>query len=416
MKVVKINAYLNTLIILGILYFLLGFALGINGLLIPYLKKAFHLSNTDSYLVLTATFSAFILFGYPFGLLIQKIGYRKGMLASFVLFAIGLYLFVPSAKTESFILFLTASFISGMGNALLQAVVGAYVTICGPTESALKRFSVLSIINKLGWAIAPVFLAIFLDLKQVSIQLSDMYLPFYIIAGIFILMGIIIWLSPLPEIKAKGEEKKEEYLSDESAAIKNFVAGKKNIFQFPHLVFGALALFFHMSVEIIALASVVDFAHTLGLKNPELYQSLTVGWLIFGCLIGTFLVPGIISQLTALRLCTFLGMLFSLVAVLLPINWAIYGVTLIGLSSSLIWSAIFPLSLAYLGKFTKLGSSILVMAVVGGAVGPLIFGWLKDVFGDMQQAYWICFPSYIFILFYAYWGYKSGLKKINPAL
>ena len=388
---------------------------GINGLLIPYLKKAFDLSNTDSYLVLTATFSAFVLFGYPSGLLIQKIGYKKGMLVSFVLFAIGLYLFVPSAKTESFLLFLIASFISGMGNTLLQAVVGAYVTICGPTDSALKRFSVLSIINKLGWAVAPVFLAMFLDLNQTNILLSDMFLPFYIIVGIFVLMGIIIWLSPLPEVKAKGEEKKDENLSEESIIIQNFVAAKKNIFQFPHLIFGALALFFHMGIEIIALASVVDFAHTLGLNNPELYPSLTVGWLIFGCLLGTFLVPRVISQLSALRYCTFLGLLLSLLTVLLPVDYAIYGVTLMGLSSSLIWAAIFPLSLAYLGKYTKLGSSILVIAVVGGAVGPLIFGWLKDVLGNMQKAYWICFPSYIFILFYAYKGYKIGLQKINPS-
>ncbi len=415
MKAAKVSSYLYTLLILGFLYFSLGFALGINGLLIPYLKKAFDLSNTDSYLVLTATFSAFVLFGYPSGLLIQKIGYKKGMLVSFVLFAIGLYLFVPSAKTESFLLFLIASFISGMGNTLLQAVVGAYVTICGPTDSALKRFSVLSIINKLGWAVAPVFLAMFLDLNQTNILLSDMFLPFYIIVGIFVLMGIIIWLSPLPEVKAKGEEKKDENLSEESIIIQNFVAAKKNIFQFPHLIFGALALFFHMGIEIIALASVVDFAHTLGLNNPELYPSLTVGWLIFGCLLGTFLVPRVISQLSALRYCTFLGLLLSLLTVLLPVDYAIYGVTLMGLSSSLIWAAIFPLSLAYLGKYTKLGSSILVIAVVGGAVGPLIFGWLKDVLGNMQKAYWICFPSYIFILFYAYKGYKIGLQKINPS-
>jgi len=311
MKTSKINPYLYTLFLLGFLYFSLGFALGINGLLIPYLKKAFDLSNTDSYLVLTATFSAFVLFGYPSGILIQKIGYKKSMLISFVFFALGLYLFIPSAKMESFYLFLVASFISGMGNALLQAVVGAYVTICGPHESALTRFSVLSIINKIGWAIAPIFLAIFMNLKQVNIQLSDMFLPFYIICGVFALMGIVVWLSPLPEIKAKGEESgKEEDLSPESFEIKKFVASKKNVFQFPHLIFGALALFFHMAIEIIALASVVDLAHTLDFKNPELYQSLTVGWLIIGCMTGAFMVPRFISQLSALRICTYSGLFF----------------------------------------------------------------------------------------------------------
>jgi FHS family L-fucose permease-like MFS transporter len=202
------------LAIVGILFFTIGFSLGINGLLIPYLKKAFSLSNADSYLVLTATFSAFLIFGYPAGLIIQKIGYRKAMVLSFVFFAFGLFLFVPSAKTESFVLFLVASFISGAGNTLLQAAVNPYVTICGPVESAAKRISVMIIFNRSGWAIAPLFLALFLDLSRARIDLSDMFLPFYIIVGVFLLLGLFTWFAPLPEIKAKGEEAISEESSD----------------------------------------------------------------------------------------------------------------------------------------------------------------------------------------------------------
>jgi FHS family L-fucose permease-like MFS transporter len=396
------------LTIVGILFFSIGFSLGINGLLIPYLKKAFSLSNADSYLILTATFSAFLIFGYPSGLIIQKIGYRKSMVLSFMFFAFGLYLFVPSAKTESFVLFLIASFISGAGNTLLQAAVNPYVTICGPVESAAKRISVMIIFNRSGWAIAPIFLALFLDLTQAKIDLSDMFLPFYIIVGVFLLLGLFTWFAPLPEIKAKGEEA----VSEESSAIMKFVSTKTNVFQFPHLLLGVLTLFVFIGLDTLTLVSPVDFALSLGLQHPEVYTMHTVIGTVSGCIISIILIPKVISQTLALKWGTASGTVVSLLIVLLPPYIAIHLVAVVGFTISIVWGAVWPLAISHLGKFTKAGSSLLVTAIVGGAVFPLLFGWLKDVFGNIQQAYWLFFPSLLFMMFYAFRGHKIGLKNL----
>ena len=238
---VKHKSFFIPLVIVGVLFFLLGFSLGINGLLIPFLKKAFSLSHAESYLVLTATFSAFVIFGYPAGVLIQRVGYRRGIVLSFLLFAIGLYLFVPSAGRESFPLFLLASFISGTGNTLLQAAINPYITILGPIESAAKRMCIMTICNRAGWAVAPVFLAIFIDITQISVQLNDLFLPFFIISGLFITLGVFTWFAPLPEISATGEDEKDA--SAESAKVRTFVASKKSVFGFPHLLLGVLVYF-----------------------------------------------------------------------------------------------------------------------------------------------------------------------------
>lgn len=409
----KVN-YTFALSVVAMLFFVIGFALGINGLLIPYLKKAFLLNSTQSYLVITSAFSAFVLFGYPAGLLIKHIGYKKSMVVAFFFFALGLYLFVPSAANESFELFLFASFISGIGNTILQAAVNPYVTICGPIETATRRINIMGILNKSGWAVSPIFLAMFIDLSQVSVDLSEMYLPFYIIVGVFIFLGIFTYMVPLPEIKAQGEDE-ESISTKEEAEIVNFVKTKKSVLGFPHLLLGVLLLFLYVGVETITLASPVDFANTIGLKNAHLYTAYTVAAMVIGYIIGIIIIPKIISQHQAFKISAISGIFFSLMAVLAPIEYAIYFVALMGLSNSLIWGPVWALAISYLGKYTKEGASLLVMSIVGGAVLPLTFGWLKDVLGNMQQAYWICVPYYFYALYYAKIGYKVGLKDILKA-
>ncbi len=402
--------------VIGVLFFMIGFALGINGLLIPYLQKAFELSSAQSYLVLTATFGAFALLGYPAGMLLRKIGYKRSMVTAFFFFAAGLYLFIPSARLESFVLFLVASFISGTGNTILQAAVNPYVTICGPMESAARRISIMGILNKCGWAVAPLFLSLFLDLSQTTVLLSDMYMPFYIIVGIFVILGIFTMLIPLPEITAEGENEQAAPRSEEEARIIGFAATKKSVLQFPHLLLGMLLLFLYVGIETITLASPVDYASTIGLKNPESYGTYTVVAMVIGYALGTILIPKYVSQHKALVFCALTGIVFSLLAVTIPVRYSIWAIAALGFSNSLIWAPVWPMALACLGKFTKAGSSLLVMAIVGGAVLPLVFGWLKDVLYDMQQAYWICLPFYLYTLYYAIWGYRAGLKQLSESL
>lgn len=392
------KGYLFPLVVIGVLFFMIGFALGINGLIIPFLRTALDLSTAESYLVLAATFSTFVIFGYPCGLIIKAIGYKKTMILSFLFFAVGLYLFIPSAENKSFAMFLLASFISGIGNTMLQAAVNPYITILGPMESAATRMSMMGIANKAAWAIAPIFLGVFLNLGDV--QLNDIKLPFYFISGIFVLLGILVAFVPLPEVKAEGEDENDE------AAASSYAANKTSVWQFPHLLLGLVSLLFYVGVETLAMASIVDYATSLNLPDPQVYTSYTVIGMVIGYLVGVFFIPKYISQERAMFICAIIGLVSSLLIVLTPMNISIWFVAVLGLANSLMWPALWPLAMKDLGKFTKTGSSLLVMAIVGGAVFPLLFGWLADVSGNMQQAYWICFPAYLMIFYYALSGHK----------
>lgn len=394
----KHNYYFFPLVILGTMFFSIGFALGINSYLIPLLNQALDISSTESYLVLAATFSAFLIFGYPASLIIEKIGYKKTMILSFLMFALGFYLYIPSSKHESLGLFLIASFVSGMGNTFLQATVNPYITILGPIESAAKRISMMGIANKLAWPIAPMFLALVIGKSVSEVKLADTQLPFMIIIGVFLLLGVIAFFAPLPEVKAKGEDK--ECLSDCP-----YAASKTSVWQFPHLLLGVLALFLYVGAETISLGTLVDYAESINLSNPEYYAWIGPVGMVAGYIAGIILIPKYLSQAKALLIVSVIAIMGSLMVVLTPPAISIYFVVFMALGCSLMWPAIWPLAMTDLGRFTKAGSSLMVIAIVGGAVIPTLYGFAKDRFGG-QNAYWIAVPIFIYILYYALRGHK----------
>lgn len=390
--------YLLPLAFIGLMFFTVGFALGINSYLVPLLQATLDVSSGESYLILAATFSAFLIFSYPTAQIIRRIGYRRTMALSFVIFAAGFLLFVPSARTESLGLFLLASFICGVGNTVLQAAINPYITILGPIESAARRISIMGICNKLAWPVAPIFLAAVIGKEVSQAVLTDIDLPFYIIVGIFLLLGVLMLFAPLEEIKATGEDEAE-------AADCPYAAGKSSIRQFPHLILGAIALFLYVGVETLALATTVDYAASLGLPDPQDYAVWPSIGLVVGYVAGILLIPKRLDQAAALKICCWTGVIGTLLIVFTPAEISVWSVALIALACSLIWPAIWPLAMADLGRFTKTGASLLVASIVGGAVIPLLFGFLKDAVGN-QQAYWICLPCYLFMLYYACYGYK----------
>jgi FHS family L-fucose permease-like MFS transporter len=395
-KLGKWNSYILPMIIIAIMFSVLGFAVGINAFFVPFVKTAFHISTAKSYLVTTATFSAFILFGIPSGKILIKAGYKRSMFLSFFLMALGMLLIIPASKWISFPIFLFALFVNGMGQTLLNTAVNPYITILGSKESAAKRISIMGACNKLSFGLAPVVLAIFMD--TVNVKLTDVITPFYVITGILVLLGILSYFAPLPEIKAVGE--------DNTKTISDYANSKTSIFQFPHLLLGALAIFFYVGVENIALVSINDYAIELGLSSPEKFAVYTSVGYILGYFLGIVLIPKIVSQTNAMKINAALGIIASLCIVILPGSISIYFVALLGLANSLLWTAIWPLALADLGKFTKTGSSLMVMGIVGGGLLPPVLGLLKDHFSSYQQAYWMFLPIYVFFLFYAIKGHK----------
>lgn len=398
----KHNDYIIPLAIIGFMFFVVGFALGINSYIVPLLQSALNVSSGQSYLLLAATFAAFLLFSYPATAMISKIGYKKTIVASFVIFALGFVLFVPSAKLQSLPLFIIASFICGTGNTVLQAAINPYATYLGPIDTAARRISIMGICNILAWPVSPMFLAWLIGKKLDDMVLSDIIFPFYVLAGIFVLLGVLVWISPLKEM-AFGEQEEEE--TDASAS-----EGKTSIFQFPHLVLGAIALFMYVGIETVAMASSVDFAASLSLPDPEQYAMVPSIGMILGYIFGIVMIPKYLSQSGALRLHAWIAIAGTLAVVLLPEKMSIYAVAIVTFGCSVMYPAIFPLALKGLGKFAEQGSSILVASIVGGSIVPLVYGFLKDWIGG-QAAYWIGIPCFGFILFYAYIGYKMKSRS-----
>jgi fucose permease len=263
----------------------------------------------------------------------------------------------------------------------------------------------MGICNKFSYAGASFILAGFMDLTNV--RLEDTIMPFYLITCIFIILGVLSYFSPLPEIKPDADGERPVISSD-------YANSKTSILQFPHLLLGVLALFFDMGLETIALGTINDYATFLELSSPENYVWLTSAGMIIGYLLGIVLIPRFMSQNTALMTCSLLGLLIIPLISVFPTSTSICLVAFLGLANSLLWPTIWPLAIADLGKYTHVGSSLLVVAMIGGAVLPLLFGFLADV-TSYSTAYWVCFPAYLFILYFAQCGSKIRTPhfKIN---
>lgn len=390
------NKFLIPLCFIGMMFFTVGFATGINGYFVPFLESNLNLTSAQSYLVIAATFFAFLVISFPAAGIIARIGYRRTMSLAYFLFAAAFAIFIPAAKYESFGLYLLACFVSGTANTILQAAMNPYVTILGPIESAARRISIMGICNAFALALPSVFLAAVTGKNIDAVALGDLNRPFYIIIAVMVVLGVITLFAPLEEIKAEGEENPEDC---------PYAASKKSIWQFPHLVLGAISLFVYVGVENLALLTVLDYAQGLGMENPEKYTVFPGICMAVGYVFGIALIPKVISQVTALRICTWMAVADSVLILVTPPAVSVWCVAVLALACSLMYPAIWPLAITDLGKFTKKGSSLLVASLAGGAVIPLLFGWMKDMMGA-QNAYWICLPFYLLIMFYAYKGYK----------
>jgi glucose/galactose transporter len=222
--------------------------------------------------------------------------------------------------------------------------------------------------------------------------------PYLVMMGILILLAALVYFSSLPEVDADAE--------DEELAKSNL--SKKSIFQFPHVFLGTLALFLYVGVEVIAGDTIISYAneaHDIPLVDAKFFASFTLGAMIVGYVIGIFTIPKYISQENALKVSAILGIIFGVVAIFSPGIISVTAIALLGIANALVWPAIWPMALAGLGRFTKVGSSFLIMAIAGGAVIPPIYGLLADAW-DPQQAYWILIPCYLYILYFATKGYK----------
>ena len=405
--------YLFPSIVLGILFFIFGFVTWLNGTLIPYLKIACELNNFQSYLVAFAFYISYFVMALPSSWVLEKTGFKKGMMIGLFVMAFGALLFIPAASSRTYYLFLLGLFIIGSGLALLQTASNPYITILGPIESAAKRISIMGICNKIAGTLAPIIMgAIILkdvdkfivelgamDAVQKAVKLDELaqrvITPYSIMALVLVVLGCMVYFSGIPEI-----EKVEE--------VNQGANNKKSVWQHPNLVLGVMALFLYVGAEVIAGDTIGNYGHYQGieLSIAKNFTSLTLIAMIIGYIIGIFAIPKYIKQHTALAVSGVLGIVFSILIVLFSGYPSVLFIALLGLANSLMWPAIWPLAMDGLGKFTKIGSALLIMGIAGGALLPLLYGKLADVM-DPQKAYLILIPCYLFILYYATLGHKK---------
>jgi FHS family L-fucose permease-like MFS transporter len=411
--------------IIGVLFFVFGFVSWINAILIPYFKIAFTLSNFDSYLVAFAFYISYLVMSVPASYLLKAVGFKKGMMFGFFIMAVGAYIFIPAALGRTYEVFLLGLFTLGTGLAVLQTAANPYVTILGPKDKAVQRISVMGIFNKGAGILAPIiFAAVVLRVGDTELfnQLETMgeleknvvldelirrvITPYAVVGTVLVSLGILVRFSPLPEIDTEHE----------SAELAEANSSKTSILEFPHLILGAFAIFLHVGTQVIAIDTVIGYANSfgIGLMEAKVFPSFTLAFTIIGYLIGISLIPKVISQVNILRICTLLGTTFTVLILFTSGEVTLFGITtdvsiwfvvLLGLANSLVWAGIWPLALDGLGRFTKLGASIMIMGLCGNAIMPLIYGYLADLY-DVRFAYWVLFPCYLYLVYYAAYGHK----------
>lgn len=401
--------------IIGTLFFIFGFVTWLNGSLIPFLKVICGLSEFQSLFVTFAFYIAYTVMAFPVSFVLEYTGYKNGMALGLGVMAVGSLLFIPAAETANYIYFLAALFTLGTGLTLLQTASNPYVVLIGPIESAAMRISIMGLINKGAGVLVPLaFTALILsdipnllysDLSadQIDALAHRLITPYMIMAAVLVGLIALIKFSSLPEVKHSEEDD----------------SGKKSIFQFPRVVFGAIALFFYVGIEVIAGDTIGLYGQSIGIANATALTSYTMVFMVLGYLIGVIFIPKHLSQEQALVGSAVLGLLFlagllfsspanSMVSEILW-GWTGIGtlpdtvtfIALLGFANALVWPTIWPLALEGLGKYTAKGSALLIMGIAGGAILPLIFGKISQYSGDMQASYLIGAVSYVFIFMYA---------------
>jgi FHS family L-fucose permease-like MFS transporter len=413
------SSYATSVFIIGALFFIFGFVTWLNGTLIPFLKLACDLrSDGQALLVTFAFYMAYFFLAIPSSIILGKTGFKNGMSLGLGVMAVGALLFIPAAAARSFPLFLTGLFVQGMGLSLLQTASNPYISVIGPLESAASRISIMGICNKVAGAISPLILgaivlkgaseveaqlAITTDdtARQVLLQeLSQrVIMPYAVMACVLFLLAILIRFSSLPDIESKDENGGD-------------VSGKTSILQFPHLLLGSLCIFLYVGVEVMAgdVISIYGKAIGISLDDAKNFTSYTLRSMVVGYILGILTIPKFIKQERALAISAVMGILLTVVAFLTTGYTSIVFVALLGFANALMWPAIFPLAIDGLGKFTKIGSALLIMGIAGGAVIPQIYAKFSERWGPQQAFLAIMVPCYLYILYYSIAGYKAGKR------
>ncbi len=408
------------IIIIGAFFFIFGFISWINGTLIPYLKIACELEEWQAYLVTFAFYISYTIMAMPSSVLLKRTGMVNGMSTGLIVMAVGCLAFVPAALARSYLLFLLGLFIVGTGLTLLQTAVNPYITLLGPESTAARRISIMGVCNKVAGILAPLIMGSIIlknsdglisELNRLApaartIRLDELsravILPYVCLTVILLMVAVAIRYAHLPEINVP-------------AATAGNTSPEKNIVLTPgvrrQFVLGFLAIFACVGAEVMAGDTIGNYGlyHGISLDISKSLTSYTLGGMMIGYLAGILVIPRYVSQQNAFYYSTLAGLFFTLLILILPGKYSIFSVALLGCANALLWPAIWPQALKGLqGNLLNKGSAILIMGIAGGALLPLVYGWLAKVFNN-QQAYWLLVPVYLYLIYYSLKGKKQAL-------
>ncbi len=419
------------LAIIGGLFFIFGFVTWLNGSLIPFLKIICHLDTFEALLVTFAFYIAYTVMALPMSAILSRTGYRDGMAVGLGIMAVGALIHIPAAYAASFPLFLLGLFTLGAGLTILQTASNPYIVLLGPIESAAARISIMGVVNKGAGVIVPmVFTALILGnlgdpamlAKNVQGAAAEhalaarLVVPYLCMAVALAALVGVVRFAPLPEI---------------APPVADHDHGGDGIFRHPHLILGVVTLFAYVGLEVLAGDTIGLFGSHLNVPQFTTLTSFTMAFMVIGYVIGIVAIPRFVTQRLALALCGVAGLLITLGIVfsapsssaVSAVVWGwlglrtipdpVFFVALLGLANALVWPTVWPLALDGLGRHTARASALLIMAISGGAVIPLLFGWIANKTGMMQQSYWIAAPCYLMIVYYALKGSQIRSKRSN---
>jgi glucose/galactose transporter len=381
------KSFLVPFLIIAGMFFIFGFVTWINGALIPFMKTMCELSDAESFLVVSASYISFVVMALPASALLKRIGYKRGMSLGLILMGVGALVFIPAASSRTYTLFLIGIFIQGAGMTVIQTASNPYITILGPIESAAKRISIMGICNKIAGALGSIIFGVLLlsGIKEINEklgtlkgeardvvldQMADSVVGPYIIMAIALgVLGVLINFAPLPDLNM-GEDSD----GDDSSSESDLASSKTSVFQFPHLLLGVLALFMYVGVEVAAGDTIIAYGISMDLEGATRFTSFTLGFMVLTYILGAILIPKVISQKVALVGSAVLGVVFTICITITEGFTSVIFVALLGVANALVWPAIWPLAINKLGKYTKDGAALLIMAIAGGAVISPLYG------------------------------------------
>ncbi|MCP9762682.1 L-fucose:H+ symporter permease [Lacihabitans soyangensis] len=408
--------YLVPFVLVTCLFFMWGFANNLNGILIPHLRKALQLSNMQSTFVDTAVYLAYFLGAIPAGLVLKKFGYKKGIILGLLVFSLGAFLFVPAANSRTYGIFLLGLFIIGIGLTILETAANPYATKLGDAKDATTRLNLAQSFNGLAAFLAPMVGTIFIlsgkeysseelnllpeveKIAYLTSEAASVKMPYMILGGFLLVIAVLFMVLKFPEFKIEESGKEEGSIS---GALKR-----------KHLVWAIIAQFFYVGAQVCVTSFFVRMAISGGgvdEKTAGFYLSIVYGLLFMsGRFVGTFLMR-YITPSKLLSIYATICIILSLVAIYADGKNVVIALGGLGFFMSIMFPTIFSLGIEDMLENTKPASSLIVMAIIGGAIFPVIMGYIIDNSNDnIQVGYWVPLVCFIVVLYYGLVGHKKA--------